>query len=564
MKIRLGTRASELALWQANRVRDRLLAEEGVEVELIKISTEGDRVRDRPLRELAGSGFFTKEIERALLDDEIDLAVHSHKDLALAAPDGLVIVAVPPRAALHERLLIHADAHDPGGGLLPVASGARVGTGAPRRREQLKVLRPDLDVVDLRGNVPTRVERVRSARLDAVVLAAAGLDRLALDTAGIVVVDLEPDVFVPAPAQGALGIEVRATDTELVALCGRRLHDVDTSLVVEAERLVLAKAGGGCHLPLGVTVARGEDDESGPTWIAHAFLGPGHPEEGAPARWAIGHGGSPLLAATEVWRSLATCQPTGRGPLGGRRVALVGSGEEGGRGKLAERLPALGAEVVFERVLAFEDTKAPTLSGLLGRLGQGDAVVCTSQEAARRLADHSVPQGALIAAVGPATAAALKAIGWTPGLVGSGGAADLARRLEIEPGHTVVFPCAEQARPELPKVLAERGVKVESVAVYRTVEAEDVERADDVDARVYMSPSAVHSAVSLGHEDGVEGVARLGLGQATCDALQDEGLRHTRPKGSGADALIAALRVALRRAPTREPPAAATPPSEGS
>ena len=169
MKIRIGTRGSDLALWQANYVKACL--EPGAEVEIIVIETRGDAIDDVPLQSVEGKAFFTAEIEKALLDGDIDLAVHSHKDLATSSPGGLVIGAVPERGPVEEVLLIRSESHDLGAPMIPLKAEARVGTSAPRRRAQLLTLRPDLNVADLRGNVPTRVRRCQSGTYDAVILA---------------------------------------------------------------------------------------------------------------------------------------------------------------------------------------------------------------------------------------------------------------------------------------------------------------------------------------------------------------------------------------------------------
>jgi len=252
--VRIATRASALALWQAEYVRDRLAAL-GVAGELVLVETEADR-SEAPIATL-GVGVFTKAVQDAVLAGRADLAVHSFKDLPSANAPGLELAAVPPRAAAHDVLLVRSG-FDPDGGPLPLAAGARVGTGAARRRAQLLHARPDLDVAPLRGNVPTRVGRLREGRFDAVVLAAAGLDRLGLDLAGLTRVDLPVDVMVPAPAQGALALEIRRGDP-----LGDRLtdlHDVAGFPPVAAERTLMALLAAGCQLALGAHARRASDD----------------------------------------------------------------------------------------------------------------------------------------------------------------------------------------------------------------------------------------------------------------------------------------------------------------
>lgn len=259
-RVRIATRASDLALWQARWVAARLEGL-GLATELVEVVTAGDRSA-APLREL-GVGVFVKAVQEAVREGRADLAVHSFKDLPSAPADGLEVAAVPTRAAVHDVLLVRPEAHDPDGGLLPLAAGARVGTGAVRRQAQLRALRPDVVAEGLRGNVPTRVAAAvegaaRDGRpLDAVLLAAAGLDRLGLDPSGLVRVDLDPTAFLPAPAQGALALEIRRGDALGDALTD--LHDVAGFPAVAAERGLMAVLDAGCQLALGAHARREGD-----------------------------------------------------------------------------------------------------------------------------------------------------------------------------------------------------------------------------------------------------------------------------------------------------------------
>lgn len=244
---RIGTRGSDLALWQAHHVRD-LIAAAGGSSEIIVLSTQGDREQVQAFEKLEGKGFFTKEIEEALLDGRIDVAVHSHKDLETRQPPGLAIVAVPQRASQRDALLIRED-RATAGPWLPLPPGAVVGTSSVRRRDQLLLLRPDLNIEALRGNVPTRVQRLQSGRYDAIVLAEAGLDRLALGLEGVMRHSLDPRVFVPAPAQGALALQMREDDPKVTFLS--HLTDPAARDGVHSERSVLRALEGGCQLPFG-------------------------------------------------------------------------------------------------------------------------------------------------------------------------------------------------------------------------------------------------------------------------------------------------------------------------
>ena len=241
--MKLGTRGSHLARWQADWVKARL-AEHGARVEIVIIKTRGDAEIDRPLHQMEGKGFFTKEIEDALLDGRIDLAVHSLKDLPTSLPPGLALGAIPRRHDPREALLNGTSLRD-----LP--SGARIGTSSLRRVTQVLHLRPDLQVVPLRGNVPTRVRKVEERQgCDAALLAVAGLERLGL---GEKATALDPFDMMPAPGQGALGLEIRADDRATRAAL-QPLADAESTAAVAAERTVLAALGGGCQAPVATWV----------------------------------------------------------------------------------------------------------------------------------------------------------------------------------------------------------------------------------------------------------------------------------------------------------------------
>lgn len=641
-KVRIGTRGSELALWQAHHTQ-ALLAACGVESELVVLKTRGDLIDNVPLQQVEGKAFFTAEIENALLEERVDLAVHSHKDLPTENTPGLVIGAVPERGPQGERLLIAPAAHDPRGAFVPLKRGARVGTSAPRRNEQLVTLRPDLEVLDLRGNVPTRVRRLQEGRYDAIVLACAGLDRLKLDIGELVAFDLPADVLAPAPAQGALALQVRAADAELLALCRERLHHEPTAQAVEAERSLLVTSGGGCSLPLAAAVwldrrrpqspppqnwgtngaagggartpsdLREEVDAAmaaaaavnaaidaatfGATkiatdnaisaatsaavheqitgsvraatsaatdfatttattvaattapaaeFIAHTFLGAGHPASRTPRarfpRWAVGRGATPQAAIEAARAQLDSGAATGWGPLAGLRVALAGSASDGS--VLGERLGALGAHVALEKLLEFEALPGVDLRTHLAALRAGDVLALTSRQAARSLAGAQVPPGVTLAAVGPACARALEELGLRAEVVGHGGGEALAARLALAPGASVLWPCAEDALPDFSTALEQRGVAVRRVPVYRTRTVRGVELHRDVDARVYMSPSAVEAALDWERANTRAAAQRFALGHATAAALAQARLDAVAPtceSGPITEALVAEL-----------------------
>ncbi len=241
--LRIGTRGSRLARWQAEWVADRLrVLHPGLEVAIVEIRTQGDRDRSSPLAAIGGTGVFTKEIQRAVLEGLVDLAVHSLKDLPTRTPDGLVLAATPPREDLADALIAPLACT-----LEALPAGMRIGTSSLRRRAQLLHLRPDLHVVSVRGNVETRLRQALEGSLDAVVLACAGMHRLGLEEH--ITERLAPPRFLPAVGQGALGLECRGDDEATRSLL-RALDDAPTNRAVMAERTALAELEGGCLVPM--------------------------------------------------------------------------------------------------------------------------------------------------------------------------------------------------------------------------------------------------------------------------------------------------------------------------
>ncbi|MBM77507.1 MAG: hydroxymethylbilane synthase [Crocinitomicaceae bacterium] len=262
----IGSRGSKLALWQANYVKKEL-ENLGVNVEIKIIKTKGDKIQHLSFDKIEGKGFFTKEIEKALIDDEIDLAVHSLKDLETNQPEGLCLGAVPKRENPSDCLLINKDAFDESKEL-NIKKNAIVGTSSARRKNQLLLFREDLKIKDLRGNVPTRVNKLSNGEYDGILLAKAGLNRLDLDLSSFFVVDLLPQHFIPAPAQGALGLQIRDNDHSLKKIISK-LNDPNTNENVNFERNILNGIGGGCHSPFGAYSKLNQNGERN-TWVTFA------------------------------------------------------------------------------------------------------------------------------------------------------------------------------------------------------------------------------------------------------------------------------------------------------
>jgi hydroxymethylbilane synthase len=296
--LRIGTRGSPLALAQARMVAEALRAAHGwpeEALEIVPITTSGDLIQDRPLAEVGGKALWTKELDRCLLDGRTDLSVHSMKDVETIRPEELVVAAMLPRADPRDRLVARPGLRSGGADRLEaLPEGARVGTSSPRRRAQLLARRPDLAIVTMRGNVQTRLAKLERGEADATLLAAAGLDRIGLGEIGTAMDDM-----LPAPAQGAVGIEIRADRDDLRALVGA-IGDAATHRCVAAERAFLAALGGDCHS----AVAAHAETAGASVRLRAEILSPdgteAHQAEGedpaALARLLLGQASAPLRA----------------------------------------------------------------------------------------------------------------------------------------------------------------------------------------------------------------------------------------------------------------------------
>lgn len=535
MRLRLGTRGSQLATTQSGTVADALRAL-GHEVELVIIRTRGDKERGS-LTALAGLGVFAAELRTALLEGECDFAVHSFKDLPVAEVPGLVIAAVPEREAPADALCSRS------GGLLELPAGARVGTGSPRRVAQLRALRPDLEYVDIRGNVGTRLARVAQGDLDAVVLAAAGLNRLGL---GDRITELLP--ILPAPGQGALAVEARQGDDEVLAVL-RQLEHAASRAAAEAERALLAALGGGCAAPI---AGRAEVDGDELTLDGGVFsVDGGRQLTGqvqVPAGQALSAGvrlAADLMAGgaaditelgaerpsrldefhddSKLWSPAGDGhdEPRAARPLEGLTVLV--SREDG---ELIETLKDAGASVWGEPVLARED-----LDVGIEALPDADWVAVTSAATldSLRARGWELPSGARIAAVGGATAAALQAAGHVVDLQ-PGARSSAEELLAVWPEGTgsVLIPGSVRSRRVLAKGLEARGWQVRNVDLYDVVPREPTGslrvawQRGEVNA-VLVTSGSVGLAVDemLGWPDGIKVVA---FGQPSADVLASIGI----------------------------------------
>lgn len=493
--LKLGTRTSDLALWQTRYVMDRLrVAWPNVTCEEIPYITVGDQTQaaGKPLPAIGGKGLFTAELEESLRSGAIDLAVHSLKDLPVEDSPGLTLGAIPSRADVRDALVARN-----GWTLDTLPNGAIVGTSSTRRAAQLLALRPDLVVRSIRGNVPTRARKVRDGEYDATLLAVAGLTRLGLDELISEILPLER--MLPAPGQGALGVQCRADDQQTLALLSA-LDDADVRATVTAERAFLHALGGGCSAPVAAHATFAADQSlhldtlvgstDGQTVIRIAKRGgDGHSAEAfgeSAATAALAQGADALLRQAQAPSSLkmeptpagmAASLPNRAQPLHGKRIVVTRAQEQAA--SLVDALSALGADVLAIPTIRIEPL--PDLSQLdraLQRLDRYRWIIFTSVNGVAVFAERMAAQGAAlpagvqVAAVGESTADALRAVGIQPSFVPVTYIAEaIVNGVRDVGGAAILLPQAEIARDTLRNRLADRGAQVDAIPIYQTLPA---------------------------------------------------------------------------------------------
>jgi hydroxymethylbilane synthase len=543
MTVRLGTRSSKLALRQTTLVAERLrAARPDLECRIVQISTHGDEDGDRPLPEIGGKGLFTEKIEEALRGNQIDAAVHSLKDLPVDDAPGLVVAAVLAREEARDVVVSRS-----GAGLAELPAGAVVGTSSTRREAQLRALRPDVVVKPIRGNVETRIAKVGRGEYDATVMAGAGILRLGL--ADKVSQWMDAEQFLPAPGQGALAVQCRADDQDMLGLLAL-IDDPSLRGATEAERGFLGRLGGGCAAPV---AAHATVSPSGTIALAGRVIS----MDGRTIVEVKGRGEDPgelarRLADDAVARGAGQILRRERQPLKGKRVLVTRAKEQAS--ELCMLLSDRGAVPVLLPLIRIEAAgNAPHIASVMADLGSFDWVVFTSVNGIEHFWSRLEP-GALprkTAAVGPATADALRERGAPPAFIPSEhvGAA-LARGLvEIEgvsiASRRFLLPCAAEHDEEAARVLRSAGALVVELPVYRTVAARpapgDLALLDGgIQAALFLSGSAARAAAGLA--DRLSGAVVGCIGPSTAVAAREAGLRvDVVPAEHTAEALVDAL-----------------------
>jgi hydroxymethylbilane synthase len=571
--LRLGTRGSKLALTQSGTVADALRSL-GAEVELVTVRTAGDQ---RPPDTAWGEGAFVGALETALLSGEVDLAVHSAKDVPTTEDPRLSIAAYPRREDPRDALVA-----GPGVTLETLPAGARIGTDSPRRSAFLRARRPDLRPHPLHGNVDTRLRRLDEGETDALILAVAGLTRLGLE--GRISQILPADAVPPAPGQGALAVQCRADDEATLSWL-RRIDHSPTRAAVETERAFLRASGGGCRAPIG-GLAR---VESGEVVLVAGTAGvdaPSAGESGVPSvawgetRGPIGErivlaGALAAHLADELASLSAAGPPRARRPGAPPRALVTRSAAQAGPLVLAlmERgIDAIGVPTIESRAVAAAGALDRAVAGLAGY----DWTVVTSpngaQAAAAALARTGAdPRASAWVAVGEATAAALTVSGipvaFTPER--ANGEA-IAAELDVRPGARVLLARADIADARLPDALRARGAVVDEVVAYHTVEAPESSRAalhaafaeGPFDAIVFTSGSTVRGLLALltpqERRVALRSVACC-IGPSTARVARESGFGHVVEAASQSGAALADLVASVVAGP-----APADPPADAS
>lgn len=497
----IASRGSDLALWQAHFVQQEL-NRIGIKAEIKIIKTQGDKIQHLSLDKLEGKGFFTKEIEEALLNGEADLAVHSHKDLPTESPEGLVIAAVSYREDPSELVLVRNESHDPKL-KFGFKRGAVVGTSSARRKSQLLAFRSDIELKDLRGNVPTRIQKLRDGQYDAIFLAAAGIERLKLDLSGLHAEKLDPREFVPAPAQGVLALQTRADDHELIAAL-QQLNHRDVQECIAIERKVLNLFEGGCHMPLGSYCTKDEDG------LFHVWT-----------------------AKSESWDKLPLLLHTAsRKPeelperiitkLNGIRPCSVFITRHLKKYDLfADVLRNNGFTVNGRSLIEIQSVEIKSVP-------QAQWVFFSSKHAVRYfLQQAQIPAGAKIAAVGKGTAQELREHGLRADFIGQDGDTRLTgKKFGALAGRaTVLFPQAKGSMRTIQQQVPT--VKVINLVVYETI-THAIDDLPAADVLVFTSPSNVESWFEKNKVTAAQKV--VAMGHASESALKERGARvHALP-----------------------------------
>lgn len=499
-KIIIGSRGSALALWQANFITKEL-EKAGIKAELKIIKTQGDKQPEERFSEMQGQGFFTKEIEEALLNKEIDLAVHSYKDLPTTPVKGLAVGAVSYREDPSELLLINKDAVDLKKKLF-IKRDAVLGTSATRRKVQVQALRPDLSIQELRGNVPTRIQKLKDKKYDAIFVASAAIERLGIDTSEFHAEKLSPHEFVPAPAQGVLALQIREGDKEMHEVV-QKINHPEVEEVVSLERKIFNLFQGGCNLPLGVYCVKDSDENDNAVykaWAAYAETDKDIPryyyfETRMPESW-------PQKVADKIKAKNSAS------------VFITRDVREDDF--FSRTLTAAGYKVSGRAFIEFKPIP-------FGKPRVTDWIFFSSKHAVKYFFEQKPDIGkAKIGVIGKSTAAAVRTYGQRAEFIGYSTDTRMTGKqfASLVKSATVLFPQAKESMRSVQQQFINKS-QVIDLPVYETIN-KPVEGIPDADIMLFTSPSNVEAFLEKKHIKKEQKI--IAMGDATANTLKKAGI----------------------------------------
>ncbi len=503
----IGTRGSELALWQANFTKAQL-AKNGIVAELKIINTKGDATQQWNLSfdKIEGKGFFTKELEDALLANEIDLAVHSCKDLPTTFPDGLTIAAYSKRANPFDILLIKKDKVDETK-VLKLPINAIVGTSSARRKSQLLALRPDIELQDLRGNVPTRIKKLKEQNYDAIVLASAGLERLEIDLSEFEQISLKAPMFIPAPAQGVLAFQIRENDEALKEICNLLL-DEDSAIITEIERQILHDFEGGCQMPLGVYTEKIDNDFH--VWVSQATTWNAMPKR------------LHTVIASEAKQSLNTISKNIVNQLkNSEPTSVFITSDLHENDYIIRALKIHNYSVSYESFITFSkiDFEYPT---------DADWLFFSSKNGVKYFFDLNIKNlksNLKIAAINQGTAQAIYELGLSVDFIGKGNdLKKIADDFDAVAEGNIVFPQAQKSMQSIQRNLV-NNKNIESLIVYHNQPKQDIKKRIE-NLLIFTSPMSVEAYFSKYKLDDFQQI--ISIGKTTSKKLIEFSIENTK------------------------------------
>ncbi|MBI4945175.1 MAG: hydroxymethylbilane synthase [Bacteroidetes bacterium] len=544
-KIIIGSRGSDLALWQAHFVLSELKKLK-IDAELKIIKTQGDKIQNLSFDKLEGKGFFTKEIEEALLKKEIDLAVHSHKDLPTEFPKGLIIAAVSDREDPSELLLINKNAVDEKQ-KFSLKQNALVGTSSARRKSQLLAWRSDLKIEDLRGNVPTRIQKLRDKKYDAILIANAGVSRLEIDLSEFHCEKLDVKEFIAAPAQGVLALQIRESDKELFEKL-QPLNHKEVAETIGVERKILNLFDGGCQLPLGVYCEKEENDRFTPnpspsergTHIYKVWVAKAENTNSFPKYFYFESRKTEGLAE-KIVSKIKTPLSLGRGAGGevgaGGGLSVFISRDEKRNDFFKRCLQANGFKVFCQSLIEIKQIP-------IRKYKKCDWVFFSSKNAVKHFFEQKPDvEGVKFGAVGKTTAEEIRKFGKRAEFIGSSDDTRMTgKKFSALLGNkTVLFPQAKESMKTIQFQLP-RKENVVNLIVYETIKTVESSKlkVESLDVLVFTSPSNVDAffekynrtnVPSLWEGFGVDSKV-VAMGDATANALKKHGVKANKQPAS--------------------------------